>query len=662
VVKFLGPFELGASKTNTHQITLPLYTGSVKTMVIAGSEKSFGYADKQVLVRDPLMILATAPRVLSPEETVSLPVTLFVQKDNIKKVTVEVSGNEFISFSEKKKDVSISETGEKDTEFEFTTAGRTGKAEINITATGGGEKATYKMEIEVRSPNPPETRSEMAILKPGEKFQKTFVPFGIEGTGTAVIEVSSLPSVNLKKRLGYLIEYPHGCSEQITSSVFPQLWLKELSGNDPNTIKSTALNIMTAINMLSTRQISGGGIALWPGSSEPDNWVTSYAGHFLIEAEKMGYSIPSGFRQKWLNYQRRTAQNWRYDSGYRYMVNDQAYRLFTLALAGQPEKGAMNRLRETPNIPKLSKWLLAASFAVSGKKEVAEELIDVRSFDTEPDYYDYYYGGYLRDKAIILFTLTTLNKPDQALPLLKSVCDDLNRDYWYSTQTIAWGLFAYMKFAETMPADNSKTSKVMMTLNGERKEIGITPKVVASEALKMKATNTLNVENTSQNTLYVTFIQKGIPLKADLLKEDKGLAMTIQYLDMGMKAVDETSLGQGTDFAMVVKVSNNTYRRVENIALSQMVPSGWEIQNTRLFEADWGIKESPFDYRDYRDDRVYTYFGLDRGETKTFIVILNAAYKGKYYQPSVFCEAMYTENCYSRIPGKEVSVTGQNLE
>jgi uncharacterized protein YfaS (alpha-2-macroglobulin family) len=239
------------------------------------------------------------------------------------------------------------------------------------------------------------------------------------------------------------------------------------------------------------------------------------------------------------------------------------------------------------------------------------------------------------------------------------VCDDLNKDYWYSTQTIAWGLFAYMKFAEAMPTDNSKTGKVLLTMNGEKKEIGITPKVVASETLKMTATNTLTVENTSQNPLYLTFIQKGVPLKSDLLKEDKGLAMTIQYLDMGMKTVDEKSLEQGSDFAMVVNVSNNTYRRVENIALSQMVPSGWEIQNTRLFEADWGIKDSPFDYRDYRDDRVYTYFALERGETKTFIVILNAAYKGSYYQPSVFCEAMYTENCYARIPGKEVSVTGQ---
>jgi uncharacterized protein YfaS (alpha-2-macroglobulin family) len=282
---------------------------------------------------------------------------------------------------------------------------------------------------------------------------------------------------------------------------------------------------------------------------------------------------------------------------------------------------------------------------------------------TEPDYYDYYYGGYLRDKAIILYTLTLLNKTDQALPLLKSVCDDLNMDYWYNTQTIAWGLFAYMKFAQTMPSDNNKSTKILFSFNGEKKETGISPKMTSTETLIMKnGNNQLSVQNSSDNPVYITFVQKGIPLKTDILKEDKGIAMNVSYMSMELKPVDEKSFEQGTDFIMIVKVSNSTYKRIDNIALTQMVPSGWEIRNTRLYEASFDIKESSFDYRDFRDDRVYTYFGLNTGETKTFVVVLNAAYKGEYFQPSVWCQAMYKENIYSRIPGKQVLVTGQKIE
>jgi uncharacterized protein YfaS (alpha-2-macroglobulin family) len=171
--------------------------------------------------------------------------------------------------------------------------------------------------------------------------------------------------------------------------------------------------------------------------------------------------------------------------------------------------------------------------------------------------------------------------------------------------------------------------------------------------------NSLSVENNSAKPLYITLVRKGIPLVSDIAREDKGLSMKIDYVNMDLKPVDQKNLVQGSDFMMVVKVTNNTFKMVDNIALTQMVPSGWEIQNTRLFEANFGIKESTSDYRDFRDDRVNTYFTLAQGETKTFVLILNAAYKGAFYQPSVWCEAMYTANCYSRYPGNPVKVTGQ---
>ena len=94
--------------------------------------------------------------------------------------------------------------------------------------------------------------------------------------------------------------------------------------------------------------------------------------------------------------------------------------------------------------------------------------------------------------------------------------------------------------------------------------------------------------------------------------------MKVDYMDMKMKPVDHKNLEQGSDFMMVVKVTNNTFTVVDNIALTQMVPSGWEIRNTRLFEAVTGIKESSYDYRDFRDDRVNTYFSLGQRRNKDF--------------------------------------------
>ena len=660
VVRFLGPFTLGAGKTATHTLTLPQYTGSVKAMVIAGNNRAFGAAEKSMLVKDPLMVLTTAPRVISPGEKVALPVTLFVQKDYIKTLTLNVEGNSMVSFDETSKSLTVPGVGESETEFVITVGEKTGIATIKVTASGGGETASYDMEIDVRSPNPPETRAEMKIIKPAETWETSFSPFGIEGSNSAILEASTLPSVNLEKHMNYLLNFPHGCSEQIISTAFPQIWLKNMSGNDAGIAGDAASNIREAINKLVTRQMNNGGIALWPGAMQPDNWVTTYAGHFLIEAERAGHAIPSALRQKLIDYQKRTSRDWRYDVKFRQSANDQAYRLFTLALAGEAERGAMNRLRESDEIPQLSRWLLAAAFAVSGRAEVAEDLLDLRNTGTEADYQGYYYGSFIRDKAIILYTLTILKKEEQALTLLKIICDNLGSDAWYSTQSLAWGLLSYMKYAEMIPGDKSTPAKISLILNGDRSDHTVQTKQILSKELKMSGgNNRLLIRNTSDKPVYVNLLRKGVPLTSDKVRDEKGLGMKVDYVNMDLKPIDQKNLEQGTDFMMIVKVTNNTFTRVDNIALTQMVSSGWEIQNTRLFEANYGIKENVYDYRDFRDDRVNTYFSLGEGETKTFVLILNASYKGEFLQPSLWCEAMYTENCYSRYPGNSVKVTGR---
>ncbi|MGB8491071.1 MAG: alpha-2-macroglobulin family protein, partial [Bacteroidales bacterium] len=663
VVKFLGPFTLGPGKSRTHSITLPQYTGAVRTMVIAGNDRAFGAAEKSVIVKDPLMILVTAPRVISPGEKAALPVTLFIQKDGIRNIDVMVESDNLVSVAEKVKSIPVSGQGEKNLEFMLTSGEKTGISRIKVTASGGGGIAVYELALNIRSPNPPEIRSEMKLLGKGEKWESSFEPFGIEGSNSASLEISTLPSVNPEKNLDYLLNYPHGCTEQVVSSAFPQLWIINLAGKDAKELQSSEANIKEGISKVVSRQMAGGGIALWPGSLQPDNWVTSYAGHFMIEAGRNGYNIPSGFMKNWLSFQQKAAVEWRYDQKFRQTAYDQAYRLLTLALAGEPDRGAMNRLRESEGIPQVSKWLLSAAFAVSGRPEAAGDLLDMRNTQPDPEYADNYYGSDLRDKAIILYTLSILKNYEQALPVLKEICDEMNGENWYSTQSLAWGLFSYMKFLEMVPGGAESGAKVNIDFNGEGSAQEIEPKKVFTKALELKTgTNRLAVGNQSDKPVYVNLVRKGVPLSSEKSRANSGLSMTADYVSTDMKAVDPASLQQGEDFMMEVKVTNNGFMRVENIALTQMVPSGWEIRNTRMFEAGYEIKESSYDYRDFRDDRVNTYFSLNRGETRTFVLVLNAAYKGEFYQPSLWCEAMYTRNFYCSLPGRKVAVTGQKIE
>jgi uncharacterized protein YfaS (alpha-2-macroglobulin family) len=90
--------------------------------------------------------------------------------------------------------------------------------------------------------------------------------------------------------------------------------------------------------------------------------------------------------------------------------------------------------------------------------------------------------------------------------------------------------------------------------------------------------------------------------------------------------------------------------------LSQIFPSGWEINNLRLNDDESIAKTDRGDYQDIRDDRVYTYFDLAPGKARTFNTILTASYAGSYYLPAVSCEAMYDHSIYARKKGQLVEV------
>lgn len=243
----------------------------------------------------------------------------------------------------------------------------------------------------------------------------------------------------------------------------------------------------------------------------------------MAEAEGKGFSIPSGYRQKWNSFQRKRAQDWRFDKNHPQSAVNQAYRLYTLALAGQPERGAMNRLRESAGLPQVSKWLLAGAYALTGRTEVAGDLLDMRNTGTEKEYSGYYYGSDLRDQAIILYTLSILKKQEEALPLLKSLCDSFSGDNWYSTQTTAWVLMAYMKFTEMMPAGGTGEIRAGISYNGERSEQQVMQKQVTILPLAVKdGTNSLTVQNISEKPLYATLVRKGTPKVTDVTRENRG--------------------------------------------------------------------------------------------------------------------------------------------
>ncbi len=658
VVKFLGTFDLKKGETATHQFVMPNYIGSVKTMIVAGNlQGAYGHAEKITPVKKPLMVLASLPRVLGPQEKVLLPVTVFAEK-HIKDVKVEVTTNDLIKLkSTAIKKIHFDQEGEQMVFFDLEVARKTGSGKVKVKVTGGGEKAFYNINIPVRIANPSITHIQDAVISQGQSWQTDYVPFGIIGTNKAVLEVSSIPPINLEKRLDYLIQYPHGCIEQTTSSVFPQLYLTDLV--DLNNVRKAQIqdHIIAGIERLKQFQLTNGGFTYWPGENGfADNWGTNYAGHFLIEAQNKGYKLPNGMLKDWIRYQTKHANDWSvsknassYTNRYQQMI--QAYRLYTLALAGQPALGAMNRLRNYSHLNTTAKWQLIAAYYLAGKHNVAREMMT--GLSTEVKKYQelsYTYGNNNRDEAIILNTLVLLNDKAKAKLLLDKVAANLASDQWMNTQTTAYSLLAVSKFVS---GEKHSPMSFAYTNNGSNKTVKTDKSIIQIPlSYRSSGASKVMIDNKGDKTLFVKLYNTGIPLESKDLATEENLKLQIRYLDTNGRNLDITKLKQGTDFVIEVHVTHpgilNDY---QNMALTQIFPSGWEITNSRM-ELSSGLKSDQFTYQDIRDDRIMTYFDLKRGQSKTFRFMANASFAGEFYLPSVKCEAMYDHHILSVTNGK----------
>jgi alpha-2-macroglobulin len=657
VVKFFGPFTLDGG-TASHKFIMPQYIGSVKTMVVAGYQGSYGKAEAVTPVRKPLMVLATLPRVLGPEEKVSLPVTIFTQDKSVKTVTLTVSAEGPIEvIGESKKTVQIPPSGDLTVDFTLSVLSETGVGSIKVEASSGRLKADDVIEIGVRNPNLPVTKITESLLESGKKWQADVVPFGIVGTNNAVLEVSNLPPVNLGSRLRYLIQYPYGCVEQTTSSVFPQLFVNRIKVLTDIEKSAIQRNVTAGIERLKSFQRPDGGFSYWPGGDDSDSWGSAYAGHFLVEAEANGYFVPSDMIKRWKKFQRNKASEWRREQ--KYFNNDliQAYRLYTLALSGSPEVGAMNRLQEEKDLGLNAAWMLAAGYAKAGQPEAAKKLIGTLSLVIKPyRELSYSYGSDVRDRALILETLVLLKERTKAFDVLKEISRYLGDDgYWMSTQETAMCLKAIGSFAGMEQRGDLKFSYV---INGKsvnaQTELPIAQVQIPINAVKTQA---VAVTNTGGGTLFARIITEGAPARGNEDESENNLSLQVRYTDMKGNRIDVSKLDQGTEFMAEVSVTHTGIRSYyENLALSQVFPSGWEINNVRLTGDESLVKQSGFSYQDIRDDRVYTYFGLSPAETRTYRVSLTASYAGSYYLPAVSAEAMYDKSIYARKKGFVVDV------
>ena len=630
VVEFMGPFTL-SSGTMSHNITLPMYVGSVRVMVVAAKDGAYGSADKNVVVRSPLMLLATMPRQLACGDKVKLPVNIFAIEEGVKDVavTVEIEGPISIEGSAKQT-IKFTQPAEKIINFDLVCdAAECGQAKVNITAVGGGHKATDTIYIDVRNALPNVVTSESVVLSENQKYS-------IELTEQldAELTIATIPTIDFSGAFSFVENYSHYCTEQLSSRAMYMLYARKFLGEEEAARAEKALPAL--LKAIASRQLPSGGFVYWPGNNFAHEWVTSMAGEVLVEARSQGFVVENQTIDRWKNYQNSTVRSYRHSTaGASDLV--QAYRLYTLVLAGEKPTAAMNKLRESKELSQQALLRLSAAYTLSGRTDVGIKLLDrVVASPVINGTYSTFWSP-LRDKAMALESYSLVGDKSKVLSLAREVANEFSATAC-TTQEVAFVSSAMSRMSDVI---TKSTTELSITYGNGKSEVIRNLSGVKTISLDV-AQSPIVVENLGKEDIELALMtSRATSIDESVKPISRGVTASVRYTDLNGKKIDIQRLEQGDEFLAQIDIKMGA-NSSQSMALTYAVPSGWEIWNDRLVGGEFGNNAS---YTDIRDDRISWYFSLDSGKTKSFTVKLRAAYVGTFILPPTICEDMYNTSC-----------------
>ena len=640
VVKFLGPFTTKGKQT--HKITLPMYVGSVRVMVVAGKNGAYGNAEKTVPVRSTLMVLPTLPPVLGTDEKVSVPVNVFAMEDNIKNVEVSISLEGPVkAVSSSQKTLQFQKTGDQIAGFEIRTTGE-GVAKVRVKATSAGYSAEDVITVNVRNPHPARYQSEMELLQKGDEVEMEWE----KDCQWVKAEASGFPSIDYNGLFAFTQGYSHYCTEQISSRGISLLY--SIDRFDENNRKLCGEMVEELLQQLYSRQAADGGFKYWPSMANTDPWCSIMAGHLMTAAIQKGYKVNMVVYNNWKNFMKKSVRSYRDSRSNDQEEMIQCYGLYTLALAGAPENGAMNRLKDSDMSLPQARWMLASAYALSGKKNVAETILfDTAATPAKQSSNNRTFGSHTRDLALALEAYALTGDVTTALELAQEVAEDINLS-GYTTQTAAFASVALDALSKSITTEAINID--VYQGSGASKVTSVQPTV----ALGLdKSFGSARIRNNGEGAVCVKMTSYG---RGEQEAESSKLALKVIYKDNNGNTIDPRSLKQGTEFTAEMTVTSlSTTSDYTNLALTARIASGWEIFNDRIYSQEENASGN-YTYNDVRDDRSIWYFDLAGGASKSFTMKLCAAYEGEFALPSVSCEAMYDNSVYAYTASEKVTV------
>jgi len=654
-----GIRQTNSSGEAEFEFDIPQFSGEIRLMAVSYKNESFGSKEEKMTVADPIVLSTSLPRFLSPNDSVTVPVTVTntTAKSATANATVKVSGAVQIVGSNQQT-VELSPNSEKRLSFIVIGQSVIGVGKVTVEVNSMGEKFTDETEVSVRPSSGLQKITGSGAVSGGSTRQiifgaNDFIPSSLDYE----LVVSRSPAVELVKYLSQLVQYPYGCTEQTVSAAFPQLYYGDMADMlhlNKSSKANANFNVQEAIRKIKMRQLYNGAVMLWDNEDTENWWATIYSAHFLWEAKKAGFDVDKNLLETMLSYinnrlKKRETITYYYNRNQdkKIVPKEVVYGLYVLALAGEPNVSAMNYYKSNPALLSLDcKYLLSAAYALSGDKNSFKNFLPTQFTGEESvaQTGGSFYSD-IRDESIALNVLVDVDPNNAQIPLMaKHVSEKLKQRYWYSTQELAFSFIALGKiYREALKSNATAEIKVngITVANTNGNDLRLTTQ-------QLKGTN-IELATKGAGKLYYYWEAEGISTSGAFKEEDNYLEVRKRFYDRYGRVISGNTFKQNELVIIQITLEKSYNGNVDNIVITDMLPAGFEIENPRTKEIpgmDWIKESSTPTAMDVRDDRINLFVNADRNK-QVYYYAVRAVSPGVYRMGPVSADAMYDGEYHS---------------
>ncbi len=658
-----GMVKVGPDGVAHVSVPVPDFNGTLRLMALAWTKTGVGHAEKDVLVRDPVVVTASLPHFLAPGDVsrISLDLTSVSEAGSVS-VAVTSSGPEVLVHPLADDGAIALANGERKQIVVEIEGKQVGDVVLTVATTlPDGTVLEKALNLGVRLNEPPVATTDFITLAPGTELSVSADRLAglVPGTASVQVSASGAGRLNVPAILRALDRYPYGCTEQITSRALPLVYLNDVAiraglGGDPDIHD----RVDKAIAGVLANQAASGSFGLWEPGSE-DMWLDAYVTDFLSRARQKGFTVPGeAFDLALANLKNKIAYASDFTSG----GEDIAYALYVLASNGRAAIGDLRYYAETKLdafATPLAKAQIGAALALYGDKPRAEAVFKVALGDLgAPENptrgWRSDYGSSLRDGAAVLTLASEAKAGIDLISLSSRVEQGRIAARYTSTQEDAWSLMAAHALMESL-------SEPKLAVDGEV----ISGPLFRGLDADSLAIAPMKIENRGERPVEVGVTVRGVPTTPEPAGGNY-YSLKRTYYTLDGQPADLASVPQGTRLVAVLDATTSESQGAR-LVLDDPLPAGFEIDNPHVLASGdvtslaWLNLVSNPAHVEFRSDRFVAAWDLPVGGTTQFqfAYIVRAVSPGTFLQPAALIEDMYRPERRARTDTGKVEVAAQ---